>query len=84
MPEHAPDRPQTLLQGLRTLNRSCMARIYPEVALAAAQEHLSHEAFLAELVRLECEHRTQQRLERRLVQSKLPREKTFATLDLTR
>jgi DNA replication protein DnaC len=80
----APDRPQTLLQGLRTLNLSCMARIHAEVALAAAQGHLSHEAFLAELVRAECEHRTQQRLARRLVQSKLPREKTFATLDLTR
>ena len=80
----AASRQQTLLQGLRTLNLSCMARIHQEVALAAAQQHLSHEAFLAELVRAECEHRAQQRLERCLVQSKLPREKTFATLQLDR
>jgi DNA replication protein DnaC len=77
-------RQQTLLQGLRTLNLRCMARIHPAVALAAAQQGLSHEAFLAELVRAECEHRTQQRLERRLQQSKLPREKTFATLQWDR
>jgi DNA replication protein DnaC len=80
----APNRPQTLFQDLRTLNLSCMARLYPEVAMAAAQQGLSHEAFLAELVRVECEHRSQQRRERRLVQSKLPREKTFATLQLDR
>jgi DNA replication protein DnaC len=80
----ASDRQQTLLQGLRTLNLSCMARIHPEMALAAAQQGLSHEAFLAELVRAECEHRTQQRRERRLQQSKLPQEKTFATLRLDR
>ena len=79
-----PTREQTLLQGLRTLNLSCMARIHPQVALAAAQQGLSHEAFLAELVRAECEQRTQHRLERRLQQSKLPREKTFATLHLDR
>jgi len=75
---------ETLVAGLRTLNLSCMAHIHPEVALAAAREGLSHEAFLAELVRAECEHRTQQRIERRLHQSKLPREKTFATLQLDR
>jgi len=80
----APTREQTLLQGVHTLNLSCMARIHPAVALAAAQQGLSHEAFLTELVRAECEHRTQQRLERRLQQSKLPREKTFATLQLHR
>jgi len=77
-------RHDALVAGLRTLNLSCLARIHPEVALAAAREGLSHEAFLAELVRAECEHRTQQRIERRLQQSKLPREKTFATLQLDR
>jgi len=79
-----PTRDQTLAAGLRTLHLSCMARLHAEVAAAAAQQGLTHEAYLAELVRIECEHRTQQRLERRLAQSKLPREKTFATLQLDR
>ena len=50
----------------------------------AAKEGLSHEAFLYELARLEGERRSQQRMERRLSQSGLPREKTFATFQLDR
>jgi len=55
-----------------------------ELALKAAKEGLSHEAFLYELARLECERRRKPRIERLLAQSGLPREKTFATFQLDR
>jgi len=72
---------QTMLQSLRL---PTMAELCTELALKSAKEGLSHEAFLYELARLECERRAQQRIERLLVQSGLPREKTFATFQLDR
>jgi DNA replication protein DnaC len=67
---------------LRSLTLTRMAASFGDYALHAAKENLTHEAFLYELARQECEHRAQQRAARRLRQSGLPREKTFATLDL--
>ena len=72
---------QAMLQSLRL---PTMAEVCSELALKAAKEGLSHEAFLYELARLEGERRSQQRMERRLSQSGLPREKTFATFQLDR
>jgi DNA replication protein DnaC len=72
---------QVMLQSLKL---TTMASTCSELALKAAKEGLSHEAFLYELARLECEQRTQRRIERRLQQSGLPREKTFHTLQLDR
>lgn len=72
---------QTMLQSLRL---PTMAEVCAELALKSAKEGLSHEAFLHELARLECERRSQQRIERLLAQSGLPREKTFATFQLDR
>jgi DNA replication protein DnaC len=72
---------QTMLQSLRL---PTMAEVCAELALKSAKEGLSHEAFLYELARLECERRSQQRIERLLAQSGLPREKTFATFKLDR
>ena len=72
---------QALLQDLRL---PTMAEVCADLALKAAREGLSHEAFLDELARLEGERRAQQRIERRLSQSGLPREKTFATFQLDR
>ena len=72
---------QTMLQSLRF---PTMAEVCADLALNAAKEGLSHEAFLYELARLEGERREQQRSERRLSQSGLPREKTFATFQLDR
>jgi DNA replication protein DnaC len=72
---------QTMLQSLRL---PTMAELCAELALKSAKEGLSHEAFLYELARLECERRAQQRMERLLAQSGLPREKTFATFQLDR
>ena len=54
------------------------------LALKAAKEGLSHEAYLYELVKEEVTLRRQRRVERLLRQSWLPREKTFRTLDLDR
>jgi DNA replication protein DnaC len=78
----APNRQEQLRQMLRRLNLTRAATTFAEEALRAAKEHLTHEAFLYELASQECEHRAQQRAARRLRQSGLPREKTFATLDV--
>ena len=75
-------RDQDLLALLRTLGLTTIRDSVGEVALKAARANLTHEAFLYELVRLECEAREQRRHARRLVESRLPREKTFQTLDL--
>lgn len=72
---------QAELHGyLHELRLPTMAQQCSDIALKATREGLSHEAFLHELLRLEVEARAQRRLERLLLQSHLPREKTFATL----
>src|SRR5919198_5834231 len=80
----APNRQDELRDLLRLLKLSRMAGTFADLALKAAKEHLSHEAFLYELAHLEWEHRTHLRIERRLRQSGLPREKTFRTLQFDR
>jgi DNA replication protein DnaC len=80
----APNRQDELRDLLRLLKLSRMASTFADLALKAAKEHLSHEAFLYELAHLEWEYRTHLRIERRLRQSGLPREKTFRTLQLDR
>jgi DNA replication protein DnaC len=72
---------QAMLYSLRL---PTIAEVCSELALKAAKEGLSHEAFLSELARREDERRSQQRIERGLSQSGLPREKTFATFQLDR
>lgn len=67
---------------LERLNLSTMAQAFADVALKAAKEGLSHEAYLFELATLEEEQRTQRRTVRLLRQSGLPQEKTFRTFDL--
>ena len=79
-----PNRQLELQAMLQDLRLPTMAEVCAELALKAAKEGLSHEAFLYELARLEGERRSQQRMERRLSQSGLPREKTFATFQVDR
>jgi len=75
----------TELQILLTqLNLTAMADGFADVALRAAKEGLSHEAYLSELARLEVEQRTQRRTARLVRASGLPVEKTFRTLALSR
>jgi DNA replication protein DnaC len=69
----------TLLQRLKL---PTMAESVSDVALKAARNGLSHEAFLHELARLEWEVREQRRIERRLRESGLPRDKTLQTLQV--
>ncbi len=78
-PGNRQDDLRAMLQALRL---SGMAGTFPALALKAAKEGLTHEAFLYELASHECAQRAQQRGERRLRQSGLPREKTFATVQL--
>jgi DNA replication protein DnaC len=75
----------TQLQTLLThLNLGTMADVFADVALRAAKEGLSHEAYLYELARLETEQRTQRRTARLVRAWGLPVQKTFRTLALHR
>src|SRR5437588_5785529 len=69
---------------LTQLNLGTMADAFADVALRAAKEGLSHEAYLYELARLETEQRVQRRTARLVRASGLPVEKTFRTLSLSR
>ena len=64
---------------LRSLNLSHTAKSFADLALRASKANWTHEAFLHEVVRQECEYRSQRRVARLLQQSGLPREKTFRT-----
>lgn len=66
------NRHQELTALLRTLNLSQIAARFEDVAVRAVREGRSHEAFLHELARLECEHRAEQRRLRRTRVSGLP------------
>ena len=77
-----PDRHDELGKMLRQLKLSAVVASFEEVARKSSRENLSHEAFLYELARLECEKRTQHSIERRRHQSHLPREKTFKSFEL--
>jgi DNA replication protein DnaC len=73
----------TELRGmLKTLRLPAMASSFEELALKSARESLTHEAFLYELVRTECEQRDQRKIARLLRHSKLPEGKTLRTLEL--
>jgi DNA replication protein DnaC len=69
---------------LTQLNLTGMADTFADVALRAAKEGMSHEAYLYELARLELEQRTQRRTTRLIRASGLPVEKTFRTFSLSR
>lgn len=79
-----PNRHTELHTLLSQLNLGAMAETFADVALRAAKEGLSHEAYLYELIRLEVEQRTQRRTARLVRSSGLPVEKTFRTLSLAR
>jgi DNA replication protein DnaC len=76
------DRHEELGRMLRQLKLNAFGTSFEEVARKSSRENLSHEAFLYELARLECEKRAQHSIERRRHQSQLPREKTFKSLEL--
>jgi len=69
---------------LERLNLGGMAAVFADLALKAAKENLSHEAYLWELGQHEEELRMQRRTARLLRASALPPDKTFRTFDLKR
>jgi len=69
---------------LERLNLGAMATTFADLALKAAKEHLSHEAYLYELAKQEEEERIQRRTARLLRQSGLPADKTWRTFELER
>jgi DNA replication protein DnaC len=69
---------------LERLNLGGMAAVFADLALKAAKENLSHEAYLLELGKHEEELRTQRRTARLLRASGLPQEKTFRTFHLSK
>jgi DNA replication protein DnaC len=71
----------TLPLLLRELCLPTFAREYAVVAEHAAHEELSHEAYLQILAMQEASDRTARRVERLIVDSKLPRGKSLATFD---
>src|SRR6266567_908944 len=79
-----PNRSTQLHTLLTQLNLGAMADVFADVALRAAKDGLSHEAYLYELARLEIEQRIQRRTARLVRTSGLPVEKTFRTLALSR
>lgn len=84
MPNASPNRQQELRTLLGQLNLGGMAAQFAELALRAAKEGLSHEAYLYELAQHEEDLRSQRRTERLLRQSGLPPDKTFRTFELGR
>jgi DNA replication protein DnaC len=78
------NRHAELTAMLRALKLPAMAEQFADLALKAAKAHLTHEAFLYELVQVECQQRDQRRVDRLQRRSGLPAEKTFRTLELGR
>jgi len=78
------DRQAEMRLMLRALKLPAIASLYPDLALKVAKANLTHEAFLYELVRAECQQRDEHRVARLQRLSGLPPDKTFATLHLER
>ncbi len=75
---------EELAAYLDELHLSTIRRQYARLVEEAKAESLSHEQFLFNLVRLECDNRRDKRVERYLKESRLPLEKTMACFDLKR
>jgi DNA replication protein DnaC len=75
---------ESLAQCLKELRLPTVRACYEQEAERARQESLSHEHYLAELVEREREVRRQNRIARRLRESRLPLEKSLANFDLKR
>ncbi|MEY9490874.1 DNA replication protein DnaC [Streptomyces calvus] len=54
---------------------------FPELAEAAARDHMSYRGFLAELLMAECDDRARRRSERRIKAAQFPREKSLRAFD---
>ena len=73
-----------LTHYLKTFRLPCMRESYTDIAEEALKESLSYEQFLHRLFQEEYEARTQNKVARFLIQSKLPLEKNLDAFDLKR
>jgi DNA replication protein DnaC len=73
-----------LIEHLKELHLPAIRESFEEVARFAEQESLSYPRYLLELAARECEARRQRRVERLLLESCLPLEKTLDAFDLKR
>jgi DNA replication protein DnaC len=82
------DQPDPVSGMLKLLLRSFRLRGFEEnyelIAEHANTENLTYETFLYEVSKVEAEERRNRKIERRLKDSRLPREKTLETFDLAR
>lgn len=78
-----PNRHEALTQLLQRVQLHHTAAEVDALSARAAREGLSHVAFLQAFVAQEVSYRDQRRVERLLRESRLPREKTLAQLDLS-
>jgi DNA replication protein DnaC len=69
---------------LRSFRLKGFEENYELIAEHANGESLTYESFLYELSKVEAEERKNRRVERRLKESRLPRDKTLETFDLSR
>ena len=75
---------EQILEYLKQLHMPTIRRSYEQIAEQARNESFSYEQYLAELLKIECEARRQNRIARNLRASKLPTSKTFANFDKKR
>ena len=75
---------EQILEYLKQLHMPTMRRSYQQIAEQARNESFSYEQYLAELLKIECEARRQNRIARNLRASKLPTSKTLANFDKKR
>jgi DNA replication protein DnaC len=71
MPASVANRHDDLRRQLEALHLDAMAQSFAELALRAAKEGLSHEAYLYELVQQRRERREQRRVQRLLREASL-------------
>jgi len=84
MSAQTSDMDTQLTQRLKELRLPAVRGYYQRAAQVAQQENLSYEQYLLDLIERECEVRRQKRVERLLRESRLPLEKTLATLEINR
>src|ERR1700719_1408582 len=82
--EKDKDAKERLAAYLKELHLPAFRSSYEELARQAQQEGLSFEQYLLGLAQRECQERRNHRVERLLRQSRLPLEKSWPALDLTR
>jgi DNA replication protein DnaC len=79
-----PPSEQTLEMLLKSFKLPTFAREYTAVGDTAAREGLTHPAYLLALARMEAHERADRRTLRLLEESRLPKEKSLASFDLSR